>query len=272
MPQNNQHARPVVDWLTAVALAAMAISLTIAFHEGVHALTCVAFGGDLQEYSALHVSCELNIPWQEKVKAGSASVANLILGFIFLVLLRRSHQQSTERQFFFWLFMLTNWLNGAGYWMLSGVGNFGDWANVIAGWQPLWLWRLVMALGGTGVYAFLVWLALRELGKIIGGDANEQIGRAVRLGLIGYGSAVLVILLAGLFNPYGMASSPVVGGTMAVVFGLSPLLWMMQWFRAASFAKPPRPALEIHRKWGWVVTGGVVVLLYIFVLGPTLYF
>jgi len=31
--------KPVVDWLTVVAIAAMAISLTVASHEGVHALT-----------------------------------------------------------------------------------------------------------------------------------------------------------------------------------------------------------------------------------------
>jgi hypothetical protein len=36
--------KPVVDWLTVVAIAAIAISFTVAFHEGVHAFACLVFG------------------------------------------------------------------------------------------------------------------------------------------------------------------------------------------------------------------------------------
>ena len=80
--------KPVVDWLTVVAIAAIAISLNVAFHEGVHALTCLAVGGHLQEYSALYESCDSSTELQAKMVAGSAPTYNLIAGvFLWIILL-----------------------------------------------------------------------------------------------------------------------------------------------------------------------------------------
>lgn len=272
MSEKLAERKTAVDWLTTMAIAAIAVSLTVAFHEGIHALSCVVLGGDLQEFSALHVACTYAEDWQSKIGSGSASIANIILGFVFLFLLRGSQQRSSEWRYFAWLFMLMNWLNGAGYWMFSGIANIGDWANVIAGWNPAWLWRVIMTLVGVGSFLFFVWFALQELGKIIGGSVDEQIGRAVKLGMISYFTAVFVIFLAGLFNPYGLGGLPAIAGLLAVAGGLSPLLWMMQWFRAASFAKLPGPPLEIQRKITWLIVAVVVVFVYAVILGRTLYF
>ena len=272
MSENVAERKAVVDLLTTIAIAAIAVIATGLFHEGIHAVSCVVLSGGLQEYSSLHVACEHAGIWQSKVGSGSSAVANIILGTIFLFVLRRSRQRSSEWVYFAWLFMLVNWLGGAGYWMFSGIANVGDWANVIAGWQPAWLWRVIMTLVGTGSYLFFVWFALKELGKIIGGEADEQIGRAVKLGMISYFTAVLVTLLAGFLHPYGMTSLPVIAGLLAVAGGLSPLLWMMQWFRAASFAKLPGLPLEIHRKLSWIIVAAVIIFVYVAVLGRTIYF
>jgi len=264
--------KPVTDWLTIIAIAAIAVSLTGAFHEGVHALSCVILGGELQEYSAFHVAHENLTTSQGKIVAGSASIANLILGILFLVLLRHSHRKSAELQFFVWLMMLINLLKGAGYWMFSGISNVGDWAVVISGWEPYWLWRTAMAIFGTGVYTYCVWIALHELGKIIGGKADEQISRANKLGILSYSASIMVVAFAGINNPYGIASLPVVAGLLAVLGGLSPLVWMMQWFRANMFKKLQKKPLEINRQWFWIVTGLAVVFGYSFILGRTVYF
>ena len=58
MSQAVVDSKPSVDWLTVVAIAAIAISLTVASHEGVHAITCLAVGSSLEEYSALYVECD----------------------------------------------------------------------------------------------------------------------------------------------------------------------------------------------------------------------
>jgi hypothetical protein len=67
-------------------------------------------------------------------------------------------------------------------------------------------------------------------------------------------------------------SGPVTAGLVAVLGALSPLIWMIRWFRTENFVKLAREPLEIHRKWHWLVAAIVVVFLYAFILGRTLYF
>ncbi|MEM7030789.1 MAG: hypothetical protein AAF629_14580 [Chloroflexota bacterium] len=272
MSQASSSPKAKVDWLSTMAIAALSVSLTVAFHEGIHALSCIIVGSDLQEYGALHVDCASSTITQSKIVAGSASLANLVLGTICLIILRRSSQQNSAWQFFLWLFMLMNWLNGTGYWMFSGIANIGDWAKVIEGWTPHWVWRVLMTILGTGTFMGCVWVALRVLGTIIGGSKDEQIRRAVKLGALSYIASILVILGAGLLHPYGPTSLPVIAGLIAVCGSQSPLLWMMQWFRAKSFIKLSGPSLEIHRSWSWVMSSVIVTSIYIFILGRTIYF
>ncbi|KAA3647196.1 MAG: hypothetical protein DWQ07_06765 [Chloroflexi bacterium] len=271
-PDSAQH-KPHVDWLTTLAIAAVAIALTQIIHEGTHALTCVAVGGDLKEFSALHVACESNSVAQSKIVSGSAAIVNLVIGFVLLAFLRRPQLGTASNQFFLWIFMLMNWLLGSGYLAFSGVANLGDWANVIDGGEPAWLWRVVMTVVGLGLYTYFVWLALHEMGKLIGGnDAKEQISRANKLGLLSYAAVFLVILGAAATNPYGITGLPAIAALMLALGGMSPLAWMMQWFQAKSFEKLDKTPLEIEGEWSWVIVAALAVVLYSVILGRTLYF
>jgi hypothetical protein len=263
--------KPVADWLTVAAIAAIAISLNVAFHEGVHALTCLVVGGRLQAYSALYSSCDDSI-LQERIVAGSAPTFNLIAGTLLWVVLRHAERRSSEMRFFLWLLMLMNWFYGAGYFVLSGVANIGDWAVVFDGLQPGWLWRVPLAIAGTALFIVVVGLTLQEFGKMIGGAADEQIRHASRLCLLSYVTSFGVVLLAGFFCPYGLLSLPVTAGACAVLGALSPLLFMMRWFRTGRFRKRAEEPVEIQRKWQWLAAAAVVVFTYAFVLGRTLYF
>lgn len=242
---------PTIDWLTVSAISAIAISFNAAFHEGVHALVCLLTGGKLLAYSALYVDCDGAGIWQAKLVSGSASIANLILGTVSWLLLRSMQSASGRFKYFLWLFMLMNWVYGAGYWMFSGIGTVGDWASVIKGWSPLWLWRAVMAIAGTLIYIMLVKVSLKELGHLIGGQPEEQISRAGKLTYTSYFSAINVIFLAGLLNPMGFFSLPVIAGLMAVAGATSPLIWMIPWLRyrgrSLIFTTP-----AIYQIWRWI--------------------
>jgi hypothetical protein len=203
---------------------------------------------------------------------GSAPTYNILAGLLLWTIVRKTKTQASETRYFLWLFMLMNLLYGAGYWMFSGIANVGDMATVINGWEPSWLWRTLMTIVGSGIFMFFVWLALKEFGKMVGGDAKEQIQRANKLSLFSYSTSVVVVLVAGLFSPPGFLSLPVTAGLAAATGGLSPLLWMMQWFRAKNFIKPAKPPLEIQRKWQWLAAAVLVVILYVLILGRTLYF
>ncbi|MBN2200163.1 MAG: hypothetical protein JW747_09985 [Candidatus Aminicenantes bacterium] len=255
-----------IDWLTVIAIAAIAISVNVSFHEGVHALTCVAVGGELKEYSALYAECAAATPWQEKVVAGSAPAANIIAGTCLWLILLGARRLAPRAHLFLWLLMVMNWLYGAGYWIFSGVANVGDWAQVIEGWEPHWLFRAGMVVFGAIVYVLFVRLALRAFGRLAGGA--EPLRMARRIGLVSYTAAVAVVLLAGLFSPHGPLGLPAVAGLAAAAGSLSPLAWAMRWFKADAGRGP----LKISRSRVWIAAAAVVVFLYAFVLGRTLYF
>ena len=272
MSQTFADRKPVVDWLTVVAIAAIAISFTVAFHEGVHAITCLAVGGNLQEYSALYASCDNSTVLQVRIVAGSAPTFNLIVGTLLWIILRNLRKQTPETWLFLWLLMLMNWFYGAGYFIFSGVSNIGDWAIVIAGWKASWLWRVLMTIVGLLLYVLFVRLVFQELGRMIGGKSGELILRAKKICTLCYVTSFVVILMAGFFCPYGPLGLPVLAGLTAVLGTLSPLMWMMRWFHTKYFQKPDREPLEIHRKWHWIVTSAIAMFMYTFITGRTLYF
>ena len=272
MAKDGMIREPVVDWLTVIAIAAISISLTVAFHEGIHALTCVVVGGDLLEYSALYESCDSHTVTQAKLVAGSAPTLNLLAGIGLWIMIRKIKFQSSESWFFVWLLMMMNFCYGSGYFIFSGISNIGDWAVVLEGWNPGWLWRGLMVLVGVAAYMIIIRLGLIELGKMIGGEKEEQVQRANKLCSISYITSFLVILFAGVFCPYGPLSLPVTAGVFASLGALSPLIFMTRWFRTEHFDKVIKEPLEIHRKWGGIMAGIVVVFLYAFILGRTIYF
>lgn len=262
----------VINVPTLIAISAIAISMTVGLHEGIHAFACVAVGGSLQEFSALHVLCDCPNVWQSKIVAGSASIANLLLGFLFLYFLRHSEQKSGNMRYFLWLAMLLNWLYGAGYWAFSGVANIGDWATVIAGWSPYWLWRILMIIIGFAAFMGFVWKALHEFGRLVYNDVEALPKYSMKLAYISYFTGIVVIGIAGLFYPGGIVSLPVLAGLFAVIGATSPLLWMMFWFQAPQFKKAGSDVLSIQFSWPWVVSGAVVAGLYLLVLAPSIQF
>ena len=129
-----------------------------------------------------------------------------------------------------------------------------------------------MTILGIILFILFVRLALQELGRMIGGEGDEQISRANKLCTLSYITSFVVVLMAGFFCPYGLLSLPVIAGLFAVLGALSPLLWMTRWFRTARFVKLVKEPLEIHRKWQWLIASAIVVFTYAFILGQTLYF
>ena len=156
--------------------------------------------------------------------------------------------------------------------MFSGIANIGDWAVVINGWAPSWLWRVVITILGALSYIIFVRLALRDLGKMVGGEADEQIRRANKLCIYSYITSAVVVLIAGFFCPHGFLSLTVTAGLFAAIGALSPFIWMMRWFRRKNFVKLIKEPLEVHRKWQWLVAAVIVDFNYVFILGRTLYF
>jgi hypothetical protein len=68
-------------------------------------------------------------------------------------------RQLTPLAYFLWTFGAYDLLN-SGYPVTSAVLNGGDWANVIAGLSPPWLWQCVLGLAGVILYVLAIfWMA-----------------------------------------------------------------------------------------------------------------
>jgi hypothetical protein len=168
--------------------------------------------------------------------------------------------------------MLMNWFYFAGYFVFSGITNVGDWSIVTNGWQPVWLWRVLMTGFGLLLFLFFTRQGLKEFGNVVCENVDQHFQCVNRLFIMSYFTSFFVVLFAGFFCPYGLTSLPVTAGLFAVAAALSPFLLMMRWFRSDRFAKRAKEPLEIHRKWGWIVTSLVVVFVFVFVLGQASYF
>ncbi len=261
-----------MDWVTLFALAALAAALNVGLHEGAHAVTCLLTGGTMVEFSALHVSCDSTTVLNSKIVSGTAAIYNIVLATCLFAVLRLRLQMPNNRWLFLWIFMLMNFLAGTGYFIFSGVANIGDWASVINGWEPAWVWRIVMTVIGLVLYMLAIWFSLKLMGQRIGGDRNEQIQRFIIMGIVIYVASAIVIGFAGFFHPEGVGSLPVVAGLMAALGGNAPFLWGPQWFRAKGFSKSTGAALVATTSWGWIITALAAVLVYGIVLGRGLTF
>ncbi len=152
-----ERAESARDPVTIVAISIVAFAIANLLHEGAgHGGACMLAGGHAKVLSTVHFECSLDSRF---VSAGGTLV-NLVAGFVCWFALRFVRQGSGHLRYFLWLLMTINLLSAGGYFMFSGVGNFGDWADVIHGFPPALLWRCGLTVLGVVSYVFVVWLAL----------------------------------------------------------------------------------------------------------------
>ena len=83
--------------------------------------------------------------------------------------------------------------------------------------------------------------------------------------LVCYVASVLVMLAVGCAQPGGPFTIYGIAGLMTSAGGLSPFLWMMQWFRAEMFTVRDERPLRIDRSMRIVVLGVSAVTTAVFV-------
>jgi hypothetical protein len=254
---------------TVIAIALIVYATCSVVHEGIgHGGACLLTCGTPLQISSVHFDCGGENKW---VAAGG-TIANLIFGFVFWIL-SRAVTSSTHWRYFFWLAMTINLLQGGGYFLYSGIGNIGDWATVITGWQPLWLWRVLLTAAGLVTYAFFIWFALRELQPLLPPTGAERVAVSRDLMLWPYLAGGIQSCIAGALNPVGMILVAI-SAAAASFGGTSGLAWMCQLYHGKGF-----PADQdcsgfslIIRSNEWIIAAAVIAIAFIAMLGPGLNF
>ena len=212
--------------------------------------------------SSIHFECDRD----SRFIAAAGTLVNFIAGFLCWLGRRFIKRASGHWHYFLWLLMTINLLQAAGYFLFSGLGNFGDWAYVIHGLQPAWLWRTgLIVLGGVS-YALVVWLALLELRPFLG-EPDRRKGGAKDLTIIPYIAGGILYTVAGMFNPVGVI---LVGLSAAAASfgGTSGMAWMTQYLGSRLVPKITSEPLTVQRSRGWIIAALIAVTIFVAVLGP----
>ncbi len=266
-------SRDGLDRLTLIAIAIVAYALANVAHEGIgHAGACLALGGRPVALSAVHFESDLEglPPSAERWEAAGGTLVNVAIGLAAFALFRRG-KGATATRYFLWLFGTLNLIQGSVYWLCSGIGNVGDWAAVVEGWQPAWAWRTGLAVVGGAAYWATVLVSLRLMVPFLGA-AEARLRRAITLTVVPYLAGGALYVLAGLPNPHGMRLV-VVSATAASFGGASAFAWMAQKLRDEAAYPPDASApLALERSWPWAAAGILTAAFFIFVLGPSIRF
>jgi len=246
------------DRFTLIAISVLACMLQDILHEGLgHGVTAWLSGAHRVTLSTVALQSDIETRWI----SANGTLVNLVFGAIFWVLLRKPQRYRPATFYFLMLAMAGNLFTGTGYFLFSGVANFGDWAAVIQGLQPYWLWRLgLVVLGACSYYAsMLVVRAKLKQFRV----KDEVPGRLRSLCWTPYFTDGVLAGVAGVLNPAGLfyVIASALPSTLGANAGLLSLPSMM---RSATSEQPFGP---IPRSAGWITAGAVASLVFVFVLG-----
>jgi hypothetical protein len=243
---------------TVVSMVVLAeISATL-LHEGVgHGVTAWLRGAVPTELTSNHLSTLYPDKW---VDAGGTLV-NLAAGALALGAMRwMASRRAADRanlRYFLWLLAAKNLFAGAGYFMFSGIGGFGDWQQVIDGLPHQALWRTGMTLFGAVLY-FLVALLLAFAVR----PFCFERGLYNTVGRLPYVAASVFSCMAGLLDPLGVKLLLV--STIPPAFGgSSGMLWLDSLMPRSKVDQP----LVVRRAPGWWIAAAVLGAAYLWFLG-----
>jgi hypothetical protein len=248
------------DALTVCAISLVAAMLANFVHEGLgHAATALLTGTP----SGVLTTVAWSSNFDSRLVAAGGTLANLGAAIVFWIALRSAKSASVRWRFFLLISLAFNLFAGTGYFFFSGVTNFGDWAAVIAGLHPYWLWRTILVLAGVASYYGALVAVGIGLVRYVGVSRNGP-GRLRKLTFIPYLSAVLLMSAGGLLNPIGIrlvwqSALPASAGAD------SGLLWLRYYIPKGTI--PERPSDGIERNYVWIAAALALSLVFIFVLG-----
>lgn len=248
------------ETLTVCAIAVLAAMIASVLHEGIgHAAIALLTGAQSGLLTAVAWSSE----YDSRLVAAGGTLVNLAAAGLFWIVLRSARRASVELRYFLLLNLAFNLFDGTGYFLFSGVTDFGDWATVIHPMHPHWAWRLALIVVGVAAYFGAVVLVGKTYVQDLGIPLTDG-HRLLRLSILPYVSAIVIVCLAGLFNPIGkqllwQSALPATAG------GHSGLLWFRHYVPKGTV--PAAIGDPIQRGYRWIIVAVTASLIYVVVLG-----
>ena len=248
------------DILTICAISVLAFIIADTLHEAVgHALLALLTGTQ----TGLLTTVAWSSAYDSRLVAAGGTLVNLAAGLSFWIGLRSARNASVHPRLFMLLSCAFNFFTGTGYFFFSGVTDFGDWAVVIAGLTPHWLWRTLLIVVGMATYYAVALMVGRSTVVDLGIPSNDR-PRLRRVLLLPYFSAIVISVAGGLFNPIGIqlmwqSALPATAGAN------SGLLWLQHYIPGNVVSERTSP--PIKRSVAWIGVAAVLAAIFVFVLG-----
>jgi hypothetical protein len=248
------------DVTTICAISIVAGILTNILHEGVgHGLVALLTGAE----SGVLTTVAWSSAFDSRLVAAGGTLVNLAAALMFWLALRSAKLASMLMRYFLLITCAFNLFTGTGYFLFSGVTNFGDWAAVISGLHPHWLWRVLLVIVGASSYYAAVVIVGIGLVRYLGVPRDQQ-RRLRKLTIVRYFTAILLASVAGLLNPLAIqllwqSALPATAG------GQSGLLWLQYYIPRGT--EPRRAGEQLARSYVGIGLAAVLGVLYVVVLG-----
>ena len=249
---------------TIISMAVIAIAISSALHEGVgHGLTSWLRGDIPTDLTSNHLS---DLRPDRLVDAGG-TIVNLVAGTVAMFAAKFSSKRVNLR-YFLWLVGCFNLMDGAGYFVFSGILGLGDWQEVIAKLPHYMALRVGMSILGTVLYLVVIKVIARLLQPFCP-NRTEYRSLYNVVGRLPYYAACAFYCLAGAFDPLGLQLFFL--STIPAAFGgNSGLMWADSFLPEVStgIGDP----LTVARQPAWWIAASVLGLAYILVLGRGIHF
>jgi hypothetical protein len=257
------------DLWTLAAFGVLAYMIPNVLHEGLgHGGAAWLSGARTITVTSTYMEAGMDTRWI----LAAGTLVNLALGLLGLAALRGMRSASVPLRFFLWSFTAFNLLLGTGYFLFSGIGGIGDWAEWMKGLSPMWAWRVGFALLGAVSYFASAWVLARELVAIVGlGEGRLRRmteARMRRMTWIVYFAGGLTACLAGVRNPMGW-KLVLISAAASSLGGASGLMWIpsIAGLAARGIGEKETAAVAIPRMpWLWVATA-LLLAAYVWFLG-----
>jgi hypothetical protein len=248
------------DRLTVIAVSALACILQDVLHEGLgHGVTAWLSGARQVTMSTVALQSDIETRWV----SANGTLVNLFFAAIFWLLLLKPQRYKPATRYFLVLAMAGNLLTGTGHFFFSGVTNFGDWAAVIRGLQPHWMWQLGLIVAGVASYYASMLVVATQLKPFRG--KNRASRRLRSLCWTPYFTDGILAGLGGLLNPAGLFY--VIASALPSTLGANAGLLSLPSLMRRTNDNSEKQAGPIQRSLVWISVGAVASLLFVFVLG-----
>ncbi len=243
------------DWLTIAAVSALACILQDVLHEGLgHGVTAWLIGAHQITMSTVALQSDIETRWV----SANGTLVNLVAAAVLWLLLLRSKRFHAVTHYFLVIAMAGNLFAGTGYFLFSGVANFGDWKQVIAGLHPQWAWRVgLIILAAVSYYASMMLVAAKLRAF------RSRNSRSFRwICWTPYFTDAMLAGVAAAFSPLGLFY--MIASALPSTLGAnSGLLWLP----TIMHRDVNQEALPIPRSIPWIVAAAIASVFFVFVLG-----